>query len=52
MATDPDPGTEQNWRRPLAWIAQYLFWVVVLGGVGICIWGTSSGLSMFRYAGF
>lgn len=49
--TAPSDGLQTGQpRRRFAFA--YMAWVVILTGVVIAIWLSSSGLSAFRYAGF
>ena len=50
-APDVEAGGEQR-TSVMRWIAQYVFWVIVLFSVATATWWSASGGAAFRYAGF
>lgn len=51
-AEDTDSSKDDAKRSTLRWVAQYLFWVIVLFSVATAAWWSASDGSAFRYAGF
>ena len=51
--SDDSTDTAESSVRSLAtWIAQYVFWVLIIFAVVAFTWFSASGSSAFRYAGF